>query len=126
MKKTGLIIMGLFLLCFSLNIQAQTKSGFEFFAGKWNVVVNGAPQGDVNMFINFEMSNDQVKATMKDSTGNTLYTVKYTEINKDQASITFVGSQGDVNLTLTKKDDNSLTGDIMGMFTVEGKRLNKK
>ncbi len=48
--------------------------------------------------------------------------VTNTTIDKDQATVTFTGSQGDVDLKLVKKDE-TISGDIMGMFSVEGKRV---
>ena len=78
------------------------------------------------MVVNFEKINKAMSASIKDSTGKDLYKVTNTEIDKDQAIITFIGSQSnDVPLTLRKKDETSITGDIMGMFEVEGKRISK-
>ena len=125
MKKSGLLFTGIILVLFTMGVNAQTKNGYDFFAGKWDVIVKGAPQGDIKMVVNFEKINDAVSASIKDSTGKDLYKVTNTEIDKDQATITFIGSQGDVPLTLRKTDETGVTGDIMGMFDVEGKRLSK-
>jgi hypothetical protein len=125
MKKSGLLITGIFLFIFSAGMNAQTKTGYDFFAGKWNIIIRSAPQGDVKMVINFEKINEVVSSSIKDSTEKELYKVTNTAIDKDQAVITFTGSQGDVPLTLRKKDETSIEGDIMGMFQVEGRRLRK-
>ena len=124
MKKSGFINFGFFLFIFSIGLNAQTKSGYDFFAGKWSLIVTGAPQGDVKMVVNFEKIDNVVSSSIKDSTGKDLYKVTNTEIDEDQAIITFIGSQSsDVPLTLRKKDETSITGDIMEMFEVEGKRV---
>ena len=125
MKKSGLLIAGIFLFIFSIGMNAQTKTGFDFFDGKWNVIIKSAPQGDVKMVINFEKINEVVSASIKDSTEKELYKVTNTDINQDQDVITFTGSLGDVPLTLRKKDETSLEGDITGMFDIEGKRISK-
>jgi len=125
MKKSGLLIAGIFLFIFSIGMNAQTKTGFDFFDGKWNVIIKSAPQGDVRMVINFEKINEVVSASIKDSTEKELYKVTNTDINQDQDVITFTGSLGDVPLTLRKKDETSLEGDITGMFDIEGKRISK-
>jgi len=125
MKRSGLLITGLFLFIFAMSVNAQTKTGYDFFAGKWNVIIVGAPQGDVKMVVNFEKINNAVSSSLKDSTGIDLYQVTNTAIDNDQAIITFIGSQGDVPLVLKKKDETNITGDIMGMFEVEGKRSDK-
>jgi len=123
MKKSGLLIAGFFLFIFSIGLNAQTKSGYDFFAGKWSLIVTGAPQGDVKMVVNFEKIDNVVSSSIKDSTGKDLYKVTNTAIDKDQAVVTFTGSQGDVSLTLRKKDETSITGDIMGMFDVLGRKV---
>jgi hypothetical protein len=126
MKNSGLLIAGLFLFIFPIGMNAQTKSGFDFFAGKWNIVVKNTPNGDAKMVVNFEKKNEVVTATLNDSTGKELYKVTKTEIVNDLAYITFIGSQSnDVPLTLKKKDETSITGDIMGMFWIEGNRIGK-
>ena len=125
MKKSGLLIAGTFLFIFSIGMNAQTKTGIDFFDGKWNVIIKSAPQGDVRMVINFEKINEVVSASIKDSTEKELYKVTNTDINQDQDVITFTGSLGDVPLTLRKKDETSLEGDITGMFDIEGKRISK-
>jgi hypothetical protein len=124
MKKSGLLIAGFFLFIFSIGLNAQTKAGYDFFAGKWNIIITGTPQGDVKMIVSFEKINDVVSASIRDSTGKDLYKVTNTRIDKDTAVITFIGSQGgDVPLTLMKKEETIVTGDIMGMFEFEGKKI---
>jgi hypothetical protein len=127
MKRTGLLITGFLLFIFSIAMNAQTKSDYDFFTGRWNIIVRNTPNGDVKMVVNIEKINDVVKATLNDSTGKELYKVTKTEIVNDLAYITFIGSQSsDVPLTLKKKDETSITGDIMGMFWIEGNRISKK
>lgn len=123
MKKSGLLIAGILLFFFSNGINAQTKTGYDFFAGNWNITIMGTPQGDVKMVVNFDKVNEVLSASLKDSTGKELYLVTNTAIAKDQATVTFTGSQGDVDLKLVRKDETNITGDIMGVFSVEGKRL---
>jgi hypothetical protein len=123
MKNVNLFFVLFFLLFLSANANAQTISGYDYFAGKWNIEVKNAPQGDVKMVVSIEKLNNTISSSIKDTTGKELYKVTSTVITNDQAVINFIGSQGsDVPLTLRKKDENSLTGDIMGMFDIEGKR----
>lgn len=105
------------------GVNAQTKTGFDFFAGQWNATVLGSPMGDLKLDIGFEKINDQVKGSIKDTTGKELYEVITTEINQEKAILNFIGSQGEVPLTLVRKDDDNLTGNIMNMFDVQGVRI---
>jgi hypothetical protein len=126
MKKLSTIIVGMFLFLFSIGLQAQTKTGFEFFKGKWNVVVN-APNGDSKIVVCFEQKDDKVVGKITDAEGKELYKITNTEIKDKQATVTFIGSQGsDVPLELNQKDDNHVTGSIMGMFDANGERIQEE
>jgi len=47
MKKINSIVIGSLLLLLSVSINAQSKTGADFFAGKWKVLVTGTPYGDL-------------------------------------------------------------------------------
>ncbi len=122
MKKTKLFIAAILIL-FSAMANAQTKTGFDYFKGKWNVLAAG-PGGDVKMVVGFEMKNSLLISTIKDAGDNELYKVEKTTIKENEAIITFVGSQGPVAMVLNKRDDDHLTGDIMGgVVSVAGERI---
>lgn len=122
MKNLNVILAGLFIMVSTVTV-AQTKSGFEYFKGKWNVVATG-PTGDINMVISFEKDKDKVISSIRDSEGKEIYKVTSTAVNGSQATIMFVGSVGDVEMKLEKKDDDHITGSIMGgMATAIGERI---
>jgi len=121
MKRMNVILAGIFILL-STVANAQTKTGFEYFKGKWSVVAS-APTGDVRMIVGFEKSDTKVTATIKNPDGKELYKVLSTTVSEKQATIRFIGSQGEVDMVLNIKDENSLTGDIMGFVSLEGIRL---
>jgi hypothetical protein len=123
MKKLNLILTGLLLILLSSIIAAQTKTGFEYFKGKWTIVAGG-PTGDVVMIVGIEKINDKVTGTISDSDGKEMFKVVNTAITDKQAVIRFNGSQGEVAMTLTIKDEDHLNGDIMdGMVSVTGVRI---
>jgi hypothetical protein len=123
MKRLNFLFAVIFCLLLSTVLNGQTKSGYDFFAGGWKVFVGGTPMGDVKMVVSFEKINSQVKGSIQDSTGKQMFEVLSTEIDQQKASVNFMGSQGEVPLILEKKDDDHLTGNIMGMFDVEGVRI---
>jgi hypothetical protein len=123
MKKLSTIIFGMFLFVFSMGLQAQTKTGFEYFKGKWNVVAKG-PNGGIKMIIEFVKTDNKIIGTISDTDGKELYKVTNTEIKVKQATVTFIGSQGsDVPLELNQKDENHVVGSIMDMFGADGERI---
>ncbi len=108
---------------FSVAASSQTKTGFEYFRGKWNVVAS-SPYGDVKMVVGFEKNAEQVISTIRDSDGKEMYKVESTTVGEKQAIIKFIGSQGEVAMELNRKDDNAVTGDIMdGMVSLSGERI---
>ena len=53
-----------------------------------------------------------------------MYKVVSTTVSEKQATIRFIGSQGEVNMVLNKKDEETVTGDIMdGMVAASGERI---
>lgn len=122
MKKSVFLISGIIIVFFSLTMQAQTKTGFDFYNGKWDASFDG-PMGTVKMVIGFEQTDGKPVATINDATGKQLYKVVKTEIKENKATIIFIGSQGDeVDLAMTIKDDNHANCNIMGMYSALAER----
>lgn len=125
MKVLNVFIAGM-LLMLSTVATAQTKTGFEYFKGKWNVVVD-APTGNVAIVVAFEKSGDAIVGTMKDSEGTLMFEVVKTTVKETQAILNFIGSQGEVAMVLNKKDDDHIAGDVMeGIASASGVRVTEK
>ena len=122
MKKFSTIFATVFFLVLSVSVNAQSKAGADYFAGKWSVLLKGVPGGDAKMIFQLEKKNDSITGIVLDTAGVeiaklTSVVLKDTEINM------FFTTQGyDVNLLLTKKDDDHVTGSLMSMFDAEGER----
>jgi len=122
MKKFSTIFATVFFLVLSFSVNAQSKAGADYFAGKWSVLLKGVPGGDAKMIFQLEKKNDSITGIVLDTAGVeiaklTSVVLKDTEINM------FFTTQGyDVNLLLTKKDDDHVTGSLMSMFDAEGER----
>lgn len=126
MKKLNVILTGILIILLSSMTAAQPKTGFEYFKGKWNVVA-ASPNGDVLMIVGFEKSDEKIIGTIKNSDGNELYKVTNTSINEKEAILKFEGSQGEVTMVLTKRDEDQLAGDIMGgVVSATGVRIKEK
>ena len=122
MKKVLVILTGIMIM-FSFSVHAQTKTGFDYFRGKWNIVVS-SPVGDVKMIVGFDKVDDKPTATIKDAEGNEMYAVVSTAITEKKAIVKFIGSQGEVAMVLNTKEENTVTGDIMdGMAYLTGARI---
>ncbi len=122
MKIFKSIFTGLFLLFFTLGVKAQT-SGADYFAGKWNVLVKGLPNGDTKMFFVLEKKDTTMTGAVQDSTGKQIAPIDKVELGATTATLYFTAQGYDVNFVMNKKDDDHITGSLMAMFDAEGERV---
>ena len=122
MKKVCFFFAGLFFLLLSLNTKAQT-SGTDYFAGKWSILVKGTPQGDAKMFFVLEKKDSALTGVVQDSTGKEMSKLDKVEVNGNSATVYFNAEGYDVNVVMNKKDEDHVTGNLMGMFDAEGERV---
>lgn len=123
MKKTIVIFAGLFLLLLSFNTNAQTQTGADYFAGKWNILLKGLPSGDTKMFILLDKSDSTMTGSVQDSTGMEISKISNVALTDSSATVYFTAQGYDVNLLMNKKDDDHITGSLMSMFDAEGERV---
>ncbi|CAN5468902.1 hypothetical protein BH11BAC5_BH11BAC5_37890 [soil metagenome] len=123
MKYLQLILSGLFLLALSFGANAQTKTGADYFEGKWNVLVKSLPQGDTKMFFTLDKKDATLTGAVQDSTGKEIATLDKVELGDNTVTVYFSTQGYDVNLVMNKKDDDHVTGSLMGMFDAEGDRV---
>lgn len=123
MKKPGTFFAATFLLLLSVTVSAQNKTGADYFAGKWNVLVKGLPDGDTKMIVSLEKTDTAFGGAISDSTGKEIS--KFSKVDvKDSAVTVYFTAQGyDVYLSLNKKDDDHVTGSMMDMFDATGDRV---
>ena len=123
MKKINLFITGAFFLFLSLSVSAQSKTGGEYFTGKWSVLVKGTPNGDAKMTVSLDKKDSTMTGVILDSTGTEMAKISKVELTEKEATVYFTTQGYDVYLTMTKKDDDHITGSMMGMFDAEGDRI---
>jgi hypothetical protein len=122
MKKASFFFAGLFFLLLSMNAKAQATGG-DYFTGKWSVLIKGTPNGDARMFVMLEKQDTTLAGNIKDSTGQLDTKIDKVELNGDKITLYFNTQGYDVNLEMDKKDDDHVTGSMMGMFDAEGERV---
>jgi len=123
MKQVSLFFTGLFFLLLSFAAHAQSGTGADYFTGKWNVLVKGTPNGDARMFIVLDKKDSTLTGAVQDSTGKEMSKIDKVELNGDKATVYFNTQGYDVNLEMNKKDDDHVTGSMMGMFDADGERV---
>jgi hypothetical protein len=122
MKSTRAFLLSAFLLTLSIHAGAQSKTGTEFFVDSWSVLLKGIPQGDSRLVFNLEQKDGQVTGAITDTAGNPISKVDKADIS-DSTMVLYFNAQGyDCTLTLNKKDDDHVIGNLMNMFDAEGER----
>ena len=112
MKKTVLLLS---LLFFGLAFNGNSASNADFFAGKWDMIIKGTPNGDVKMVADFKIVNGKLNGTLQPSEGDA---ISVSQIDEETDAITiYFSAQGyDLSVKLTKVDQNNLKGSLMDMF----------
>ena len=123
MKKVSSIFIGAFLLLLSMGASAQEKKGAEYFAGKWSVLVKGLPDGDRKMIFVLEKKDATLTGVVQDTTGKEIAKIDKVDLADKTATLYFTANEYDVNLEMNKKDEDHITGSLMGMFDAEGDRV---
>jgi hypothetical protein len=123
MKKLTAIFGGLLLLVLSVTANAQSKTGADYFKGKWSVLLKGTPGGDAKMVFVLENKNDSIAGVVQDTTGAEISRITNVELRDNEVTLYFTAQGYDVNLLLKKKDDDHVTGSLMSMFDAEGERV---
>jgi len=121
MKKLSLIFS--IVLCTFLSITAKAQSTPDYFAGKWNVVIMGTPQGDAKMTFLLERKDGKLTGAVQDSSGTEISKLSKVE-EKDKTIVAYFTAQNyDVTLTLEPIDDDHVKGSLLGMFDAKGIRV---
>ena len=123
MKKINSIAIGSLLLFLAVSTNAQTKTGTDFFAGKWKVLVTGTPYGDLKRIYVLEKNGNELTGIVQDSTGKEITKCSKVELKDNEVTLYYQAMGNDVSITLMKKDDDHVTGSVLGQFDAKGERI---
>jgi hypothetical protein len=135
--KKAIIVLFVLLVAAVTNSFAQTatpataspaptvKDTTDFFAGKWEVLMIGIPDGDKKFIANFTRQDGKLTGDLSDPTDAKAVKVPFTSIEEEAEKITLAFSaQGyDLTLPLEKVDADNLKGQLMGMFETKAVRV---
>lgn len=122
MKKSIAFISALFIFFLSTGAMAQAQTGADYFAGKWDMLVKGLPNGDTKMLVILDKKDTTMTGVIQDSVGTEISKFSKVELKEKEVTVYFTAQGYDVYLLMTKKDDDHVTGSMMGMFDAEGVR----
>ena len=123
MKKPSFAV-GLLSLVLSVNALAQPKTGADFFSGKWNVVITGTPYGDLKRLYILEKKDNGLSGIVMDAaTGKEVSKCSKVDVKDNEVTLYYTSMGNDVNIVLTKKDDDHVTGKALGQYDASGERV---
>jgi hypothetical protein len=125
MKKVSLLLV-VFLLGFVASGFSQTATKpTDFFAGKWEMVIVGTPNGDAKLTTDLVRKDGKLTGELTDATDPSKEKIKIDSIEEsgDKLSIAFQAQGHNVTMDLAKVDDDNLKGSVMGMFDASAKRI---
>jgi len=123
MKQINSIAIGLLFLLLAVGTNAQSKTGADFFAGKWKVLVTGTPYGDLKRIYVLDKKDNALTGIVQDSTGKEITKCSKVEVKDNEVTLYYKAMGNDVSITLIKKDDDHVTGSVLGQFDAKGERI---
>jgi len=125
MKKLHLSFVTLVaFVLFSFTVKAQTTPA-SFYKGKWDILIKGTPNGNVNLVFNLKDAGQTITGSFVDPQSHEDVALTKTEFADGKPTLYFTVAGYDVNLVMEKKDDDHVTGSLMGMFEATGERVKK-
>ena len=124
----------LFFLMFLVSVgvhqgHSQAVTDKDFFKGAWEVTVFGTPNGDSKMLATLDRVDGKLTGELAGTGETTKVKYKIDKVVETEKSITiyFYAEGMDINLYLSKEDQNNLKGSLLdGMFVSTGKRVLEK
>lgn len=124
MKKASIFFFVIFVGIAFRGI-SQTTAPADFFAGKWEILVSGTPNGDVTFVTDLVRKDGKLTGELvnpSDPSGKR--TLTKVEENGDKLNLYFDSSQaGEIAINLQKVDDDNLKGVLMDSFETKAKRI---
>lgn len=93
-----------------------------YFAGKWEIVLKGTPEGDISFLMTFQQKEGKWMGTyinQKTKEENALQSI---EVNGDKITLALKLSSYDMTMQLNRINDEHITGKMMDMMDCVGTR----
>ncbi|ACU61843.1 hypothetical protein [Chitinophaga pinensis] len=119
----SIFLFSALFITMSAYVNAQSKSGADYFLGKWNVLVKGTPQGDAKLVLHLEDKEGKLAGVVLDTTGNQISKLDSVNLAGEEVTVYFNASGYDVYMNLKKKDEDHATGGMLGMFDALADRV---
>ena len=124
MKKSLVFLVSPFFILSAFHSIAQSKTGADYFVGKWNIFIPGTPIGDLKRVYVFEKTADGLYGLVQDpATGDTIAKFSKVEVKAESVSVYYTVNDIEVSVVLAKKDEDHLTGKVLDNYNATGERV---
>ena len=123
MKKIVFFCMMCMLMATSTVTSHAQEESKDYFVGKWLVKIQDLPVDIEEMTVDVTRVDGKLKVNLS-ADGQQ---IEVQQVTEKETSITFYfnGNGFDVDMTLVKKSQNEVTGDMLSQFDLTGKRVTK-
>ena len=123
MKNLSACIATACLIILSVSTKAQTQTVPDYFAGKWNMLVKGLPNGDTKMIVVLDKKDTTLVGVIQDSVGTEISKFSKVDVRENGVTVYFTAQGYDVYMSMMKKDEDHIIGTMMDMFDAEGTKI---
>ena len=123
MKNLSACIATVCLIILSGSVRAQTQTVTDYFAGKWNMLVKGLPNGDTKMIVVLDKKDTTLVGVIQDSVGTEISKFSKVDVRENGVTVYFTAQGYDVYMSMMKKDEDHIIGTMMDMFDAEGTKI---
>ena len=123
MKNLSVCIATACLIILSGSARAQTQTVTDYFAGKWNMLVKGLPNGDTKMIVVLDKKDTTLVGVIQDSVGTEISKFSKVDVRENGVTVYFAAQGYDVYMSMIKKDEDHIIGTMMDMFDAEGTKI---
>ena len=102
---------------------AQSKTGADFFTGKWKVLVTGTPYGDLKRIYVLDKTDNTLTGIVQNSTGKEVAKCSKVEVKDNEVTLYYSSMGNDISSILIRKNEDRVTGSVLGSFDANGERI---
>lgn len=106
-------------------VATDTATIADFYAGKWELLFSGTPQGDVKLIAHLKRTEGVLSGELSNPSEPDSEKIPITKIEEEANKIIiYFSAQGyDLDANLEKVDDNNLKGMLFNMFEAKAVRV---
>ncbi|RZS95681.1 hypothetical protein [Cecembia calidifontis] len=123
MKKMSSLLT---MLCLVISLAvASVPLASDNFVGEWDLLVEGTPQGNINVILTIERVDGKLKGKFRQIGSNQETTISNISEQENGITLYFFAEGYDLYLSLKAADEGKLSGYLVDQFPVKGQRASK-